>query len=232
MITLEVQGLTLNSSLSLGIPDVNLRNIDLLGTIGETLPLGVSVTKGPHTRPAFHFRPIANVGRFARYIFPNGFFAEFSITLTIRPKKGLQHGVVFAILPHFRRKGAILGLEIRNVRDRTEIRLTHAGNDANTKTVFEFTVPDISNKWTWLGFSIEKNGVTFFKDCDNAERGFRDASLDEITLPLYSVLYIGRAGWTSEAGNSVFEVTLTCVLLFNMFTSLSRIRSLPFSFSY
>lgn len=188
-----------------GVPDSSLTDIDLLGTIGEPLPVGVSFTKGPHTKPAFNFRSIANVGRFARYIFPRNFFVEFSITVTIRPKR-VERGVVFAILPNYRRGNTILGLEIQSVPEGTTIRLTHA-SDTSTKTVFDFQVPDISNKWTWIGFSIERHGVTLHLNCDEAETKFRLSTLGELTLPSYSALYIGRAGWTPEAGSSAFEVS-------------------------
>ena len=196
-----------------GTPDSSVTHIDLLGTIGELLPVGVSFTKGPHTKPAFNFRPIANVGRFARYIFPKKFFVEFSITVTIRPKR-VERGVVFSILPNYRRGNAILELEIQSVAEGTIIRLTHA-SDKRTKTVFDFNVPDISNKWTWLGFGVNKDGVTFYSNCDEAETKFQPSTLGELTLPSYSALYIGRAGWTPEARLSAFEVN------FDTFCSIS-----------
>ena len=189
-----------------GAPDSSLTDIDLLGTIGEPLPVGVSFTKGPNTRPAFHFRAIANVGRFARYIFPKQFFTEFSITVAIKPQR-VEHGVVFAILPQHRSGIPILGLEIRKVTESTLIRLTHA-SDAKTKTVFDFNVPDITDKWTWLGFSIKKDGVTFYLDCNEAETKFQPANLGDLTLPSYSALYIGRAGWTPGAKSSAFQVSV------------------------
>lgn len=179
----------------------------MLGTIGKPLPLGVSLTKGPHTKPAFNFRSIANVGRFARYIFPKQFFKEFSITVAFRPKRA-DHGVLFAILPHYRTGDVILGLEIRSVsltKD-TTISLIHA-NNARTKTVFEFTVPDITGKWTWLAFAINKDGVTFYHDCKEIETKFEPSSLGDLSLPSYSALYIGRAGWTPGAHLSTFEVS-------------------------
>lgn len=185
--------------------DSSLTDIDLLGTIGEPLPLGVSLTKGPHTKPAFNFRSVANVGRFARYIFPKQFFKEFSITVAFRPKRA-DYGVLFAILPNYRARGVILGLEIRSgsfTKD-TTISLIHA-NNARTKTVFEFTVPDITGKWTWLALSIKKDGVTFYHDCKEIETKFGPSSLADLSLPSYSVLYIGRAGWTSGAHLSTFE---------------------------
>lgn len=190
-----------------GAADSSLTDIDLLGTIGEPLPLGVSLTKGPHTKPAFNFRSVANVGRFARYIFPKQFFKEFSITVAFRPKRA-DHGVLFAILPNYRARGVILGLEIRSgsfTKD-TTISLIHA-NNARTKTVFEFTVPDITGKWTWLALSIKKDGVTFYHDCKEIETKFGPSSLADLSLPSYSVLYIGRAGWTSGAHLSTFEVS-------------------------
>ena len=189
-----------------GAPDSSLTDIDLLGTIGEPLPLGVSLTKGPNTTPAFHFRSIANVGRFARYIFPKQFFKEFSITVAIRLKRA-ERGVIFAILPHYRRGDVILGLEIRSASfsEDTTISLIHA-NNAKTKTVFEFTVPDITGKWTRLAFSIREDGVTFYHNCKEIESKF--GPLGDLTLPSYSALYIGRAGWTPEARSSTFEVSL------------------------
>ncbi|KAL9958858.1 hypothetical protein ACROYT_G035929 [Oculina patagonica] len=186
-----------------GAPDSSLTEIDLLGTIGEPLPLGVSLTKGPHTTPAFHFRSIANVGRFARYIFPKQFFKEFSITVAIRPKRA-EHGVIFAILPHYRRGDVILGLEIRSASfsEGTTVSLIRASN-GKTKTVFEFTVPDITGKWTRLAFSVRQDGVTFYHDCKEIETKF--GPLGDLTLPSYSALYIGRAGWTPGAQSSTFE---------------------------
>lgn len=150
------------------------------------------------------------MGRFARYIFPKEFFIEFSITLAIRPKR-TESSVVFAILPHYRRGDVILGLEIRSDTENTVISLTHA-NNAKTKTVFRFKVPDISNKWTWLGFSIKKDGVTFYLDCNEAETKFEASSLGELILPSYSALYIGRAGWTPGAKSNAFEVSLMYAL--------------------
>ena len=188
-----------------GAPDSSLSDIDLLGTIGEPLPLGVTLTKGPHTKPALHFRPVANVGRFARYIFPTQFFTEFSISLVIRPKLS-ERSVVFALLSHYRRGTVILGLEIQNVAGDSIIRLTHAP-DEETKTVFDFTVPDINGKWSWLGFSIKKDGVTFYLDCNAAETKFKPSVLGDLTIPIYSALYIGRAGWTAGAQSNAFEVS-------------------------
>ena len=188
-----------------GAPDSSLSDIDLLGTIGEPLPLGVTLTKGPHTKPALHFRPVANVGRFARYIFPTQFFTEFSISLVIRPKLS-ERSVVFALLSHYRRGTVILGLEIQNVAGDSIIRLTHAP-DEETKTVFDFTVPDINGKWSWLGFSIRKDGVTFYLDCNAAETKSKPSFLGDLTIPIYSALYIGRAGWTAGAQSNAFEVS-------------------------
>ena len=176
----------------------------MLGTIGEPLPFGVSFTKGPNESPAFHFRSYANVGRFASYIFPKQFFAEFSITLTIKPKR-VRRGLVFSILPHFRTDKVLLALEIRNVKGASVVRLTHASSE-KSKTVFDFEVPDISNKWTWLGFSVKKDGVVFYLNCDKAVTKFRQSFLGELSLPPYSVLYIGRAGWSRDSRSSAFEV--------------------------
>ena len=192
-----------------GAPDSSLSDIDVLGTIGEPLPLGVTLTKGPHTKPALHFRPVANVGRFARYIFPTQFFTEFSISLVIRPKRS-ERSVVFALLSHYRRGTVILGLEIQNVAGDSIIRLTHAP-DEETKTVFDFTVPDINGKWSWLGFSIKKDGVTFYLDCNAAETKFKPSVLGDLTIPIYSALYIGRAGWTAGAQSNAFEVSRVLV---------------------
>ena len=180
----------------------------MLGTIGDPLPLGVSLTKGTNTKPAFNFRSIANVGRFARYIFPKQFFKEFSITVAFRPKR-TDHGVLFAILPNYRAREVILGLEIRSgssTKD-TIVSLIHA-NNARAKTVFEFTVSDITGKWTWLAFSIKKDGVTFYHDCKEIETKFGHSSLDDLSLPSYSALYIGRAGWTPGASCNTFEVSV------------------------
>ena len=192
-----------------GAPDSSLSDIDVLGTIGEPLPLGVTLTKGPHTKPALHFRPVANVGRFARYIFPTQFFTEFSISLVIRPKRS-ERSVVFALLSHYRRGTVILGLEIQNVAGDSIIRLTHAP-DEETKTVFDFTVPDINGKWSWLGFSIKKDDVTFYLDCNAAETKFKPSVLGDLTIPIYSALYIGRAGWTAGAQSNAFEVSRVLV---------------------
>lgn len=191
-----------------GYPDNNLKDVDLLGTIGNPLPIGVSLTKGPYTKPAFHFRSGANVGRFARYIFPKGFFKEFSISIVIRPKSA-ERGVVFALLPHIRRGNVILGLEIHRdpFSEGTTISLIHA-NNGNTRTVFDFTVPSLTGKWTWLSFSIRNNGVTFYKDCREVDTKFLPAALGNFTLRPYSALYIGRAGWTPGASSSAFQVSM------------------------
>ncbi|XP_066016661.1 collagen alpha-1(XV) chain-like isoform X1 [Pocillopora verrucosa] len=188
-----------------GYPDNSLKDVDLLGTIGNPLPIGVSLTKGPYTKPAFHFRSGANVGRFARYIFPKGFFKEFSISVVIRPKSA-ERGVVFALLPHIRRGNVILGLEIHrdSFSEGTTISLIHA-NNGNTRTVFDFTVPSLTGKWTWLSFSIRNNGVTFYKDCREVDTKFLPAALGNFTLRPYSALYIGRAGWTPGASSSAFQ---------------------------
>ena len=194
-----------------GYPDNNLKDVDLLGTIGNPLPIGVSLTKGPYTKPAFHFRSGANVGRFARYIFPKGFFKEFSISVVIRPKSA-ERGVVFALLPHIRRGNVILGLEIHRdpFSEGTTISLIHA-NNGNTRTVFDFTVPSLTGKWTWLSFSIRNNGVTFYKDCREVDTKFLPAALGNFTLRPYSALYIGRAGWTPGASSSAFQVSMPCL---------------------
>ena len=87
----------------------------------------------------------------------------------------------------------------------TVVSLTHASSE-KSKTVFDFEVPDISNKWTWLGFSLTKDGVVFYLNCDEAVTKFQQSSLGEISLPPYSVLYIGRAGWSRDSRSSAFEV--------------------------
>ncbi|XP_022806446.1 collagen alpha-1(XV) chain-like [Stylophora pistillata] len=186
-------------------PVNSLKDVDLLGTIGNPLPIGVSLTRGPYTKPAFHFRSGANVGRFARFIFPKGFLKEFSISTVIRPRSS-DRGVVFALLPHIRRGNVILGLEIHrdSFSEGTTISLIHA-NNGNTRTVFEFTVPDLTGRWTWLSFSIKNNGVTFFKDCREVDTSFVRATLGVLTFPRYSALYIGRAGWTPGASSSAFQ---------------------------
>ena len=204
--TLKESVLTSTVHYITGAPDSSLTDIDLLGTIGEPLPLGVSLTKGPSSTPAFHFRPVANVGRFARYIFPKQFFVEFSITLAIRPKRSAR-SVVFTILSSYRRGHVILGLEIRSVAEGTIVSLTHAP-DAKTKALFDFTVPDITNKWTWLGLSIKKDSVTLHLDCNGDEtKSVKSLGLGDLTLPPYSALYIGRAGWTAGAQSNAFEVS-------------------------
>ena len=149
------------------------------------------------------------MGRFARYIFSTQFFTEFSISLVIRPKRS-ERSVVFALLSHYRRGTVILGLEIQNVAGDSIIRLTHAP-DEETKTVFDFTVPDINGKWSWLGFSIKKDGVTFYLDCNAAETKFKPSVLGDLTIPIYSALYIGRAGWTAGAQSNAFEVSRVLV---------------------
>ena len=193
-----------------GYPVNSLKDVDLLGTIGNPLPIGVSLTRGPYTKPAFHFRSGANVGRFARFIFPKGFLKEFSISTVIRPRSS-ERGVVFALLPHIRRGNVILGLEIHrdSFSEGTTISLIHA-NNGNTRTVFEFTVPDLTGRWTWLSFSIKNNGVTFFKDCREVDTSFVRATLGVLTFPRYSALYIGRAGWTPGASSSAFQVSMPC----------------------
>lgn len=149
------------------------------------------------------------MGRFARYIFPTQFFTEFSISLVIRPKRS-ERSVVFALLSHYRRGTVILGLEIQNVAGDSIIRLTHAP-DEEAKSVFDFTVPDISGKWSWLGFSIKKDGVTFYLDCNAAEAKSKPSVLGDLTVPIYSALYIGRAGWTAGAQSNAFEVSRVLV---------------------
>ena len=179
----------------------------MLSTIGDP-PLGVSFSKGPYERPAFRFRSYANVGRFASYIFPKQFFVEFSITVAIKAKR-VQRGVVFSILPHFRKDDVILALEIRSADDATVVNLIHA-SDEKSKTVFDFEVPDISNKWTWLGFNINEAGVTMYLNCNEVATKFQESPLEELTLPPSSVLYIGRSGWGPRSRSSAFEVTFDC----------------------
>lgn len=125
--------------------------------------------------------------------------------MAIRPKR-VDHGVVFAILPQYRSGDVILGLEIQRAsfNQGTTISLIHASNPKR-KNVFEFTVPDITDKWTRLAFSITKDGVTFYHDCKEIET--KPGSLGDLTLPSYSALYIGRAGWTDGAKSSTFEVS-------------------------
>lgn len=151
--------------------------------------------------------------------------------MAIRPKRA-EHGVIFAILPHYRRGDVILGLEIRSASfsEGTTVSLIHASN-GKTKTVFDFTVSDTTGKWTRLAFSIRKDGVTFYHDCKEMETKF--GPLGDLTLPSYSALYIGRAGWTPGAQSSTFEVspidnsyvlsnTLHYISLFHKIGSLHR----------
>ena len=189
-----------------GAPDRDLSDIDLLGTIGKPLPVGVSLASGPHTKPAFRFRPIANVGRFARYIFPKQFLNEFSISLAIRPKRA-GNGVVFAVLEHYRQGEIILGLDVQTISDKTKVRLFHT-SDSRARNVFQFTVPDLTGKWTFLAFSVRKDGITFYLDCKEAEKKFESKPLKLLRLPANSALYIGRAGWTLGSQSSAFVVRL------------------------
>ena len=131
--------------------------------------------------------------------------------MAIRPKS-TERGVVFALLPHYRIGNVILGLEIRRASfiEGTTISLIHASSKS-TRTVFDFTVPDLTGRWTWLSFSIRKNGVTFYKDCKQVEAKFEPSSLGDLTLPRYSALYIGRAGWTPGAPSNAFQVSLLSI---------------------
>ncbi|XP_014665656.1 PREDICTED: collagen alpha-1(I) chain-like [Priapulus caudatus] len=171
--------------------------IDLLNAI--SIPIeqaGVDFTSGFDGFIALNVRRSALVRTPFRTLFPEVFFADFSILVTARLADPRRGGFLFAVVnptDTVVQLGVELSAAVGGEQNLT-LYYTDVKAHAASQALARFAVPSFTREWQRFALRVESDVVTLYLNCE--ERGAVRARRDprELAFDSASTLYLAQAG--------------------------------------